>query len=65
MDWASEKLAKDLVKYVDAFNDDPVSTIVRRGSGARTMEQDIRAGLSEWKNNKSEKVRRQQRLAGT
>jgi hypothetical protein len=29
MDWASEKLAKDLVKYVDAFNDDPVSTILR------------------------------------
>jgi hypothetical protein len=23
IDWASEKLAEDLVEYVDAFNDDP------------------------------------------
>jgi hypothetical protein len=29
MDWASEKLAEDLVKYVDAFNDDPVEATER------------------------------------
>jgi hypothetical protein len=29
MDWASEKLAEDLVKYVDAFNDDPVEVAER------------------------------------
>jgi hypothetical protein len=29
MDWASEKLAEDLVEHVDAFNDDPVEAAER------------------------------------
>jgi hypothetical protein len=29
VDWASEKLAEDLVKYVDAFNDDFIEAAER------------------------------------
>jgi hypothetical protein len=48
MDWASAKLAKDLVKYVDAFNDDPVETTEREAWNKSY-------GPSEWENKKTTK----------
>jgi len=48
MDWASEKLAEDLVKYVDAFNDDPVEAAEREPWNKSY-------GPSEWKNKKTKK----------
>jgi hypothetical protein len=48
MDWASEKLAENLVKYVDTFNDDPVQAEEREPWNKSY-------GPSEWKNKKTTK----------
>jgi hypothetical protein len=48
VDWASEKLAEDLVEYVDAFNDDSVEASDREPWKSSY-------GPSEWKNNKTTK----------
>jgi hypothetical protein len=51
VDWASEKLAENLVEYVDAFNDDP------------TRQRSVNHGKGHT-GRVSEKTRRQQSLAG-
>jgi hypothetical protein len=48
IDWASERLAEELVEYVDAFNDDPVEA-AEREPWNRSF------GPSEWKNKKTTK----------
>jgi hypothetical protein len=48
MDSASEKLTADLVKYVDAFNDDPVKAAERKPWNKSYAP-------SEWKNKKTRK----------
>jgi hypothetical protein len=48
VDWASKKLAEDLVEYIDAFNDDPDEVAVREPWNRSY-------GPSEWKNTKTTK----------
>jgi hypothetical protein len=48
MGWASEKLAEDLVKYIDAFNDDHFEAPEREPWNKSY-------GPSEWKNSKTTK----------
>jgi hypothetical protein len=48
VDWASEKLAEDLVEYVDAFNDDP-------DEAAEREPWNRSYGPSEWKNKRTTK----------